>query len=255
MSNPKKNRITLNEGKMSMKVVFREDEQTANFVVIPTSDREIIEQFIDYETRYLIVKEWNNIDPSDKSTYYTVIDPNSGTIIDPKTRLKQIDTREKVIVDETTGIKVITQRVIDSSTGQETIHERLINISTQKEISSEESIAFNRKKRETLLETYYKHGGQQRAFEKFWSEDYPKLSFEDKKAYWFRNIYRSMRDYGEIGYDEYTIFNKESYKEWRTREPDIDLILDYVIKMLSIGEDENVIRSKVNQLLGKSEKE
>ncbi|MCG3212511.1 MAG: hypothetical protein FOGNACKC_06181 [Anaerolineae bacterium] len=236
-----------------MKVVFKEKEgQTANFIVLPTSDREIIDQFVDYETGYLIVLESNNVDLADRSIYCTVIDPNSGKIIDAEMRAKQIDTKEKVTIDERIGLKVITQRTIDPSTGQETIHEKLINISTQEEISSSREFAFNRTKRETILEAYHTHREQRRVFEKFWSEEYPKLSFEERKAYWFRSIYRSMRDHGEIGYDEYTIFNRESYKKWIAREPNFDPILDYVIKMLSIGKDEAKVRDKVNQLLGKS---
>ena len=233
-----------------MKIIFDDDQKTG-FVVIPTSDRKIISQFIDYETGYLIVNETNNLDSLDTGVYCTVIDSRTGEVKDVETRSQQIDATEKEIILGEDGLKIVMHRTIDQQTGQEIKHEKLIDISTQKEISSRISLAFHPQLRETIVETYYKHKGQQKADEKFWTEEYPRMSLDEKKHYWWEYIYQYMRMRGELGYDMLGVFSRESYREWREHEPEIDTILDDIIAMLPMIEDEGEIRDKVNERLGR----
>ncbi len=91
----------------AMKLVAQNEGQERNFVVTETNDRTIIDQFIDYETGYLIVRETSK-DESDTLIYPTVIEPESGEIIKPQERMKQIPTEEKVTIDEENGLKITT---------------------------------------------------------------------------------------------------------------------------------------------------
>jgi hypothetical protein len=238
-----------------MRLVYKDEGQKGKFVVTETSDRQIIEQFIDYETGYFIVKEINKIDSSDTSIYHTVIEPERGEIIEPQERIRQIGREEKIRIDEENGLKILTLRTIDEKTGAESIHEKLIDISTQKQISSRIVSAFSPNRRETIIESYKKRKKQQIAEEKkrhnFWSEEYSNKTFEEKQQFWAEYIYRQLRIQGDSGYDEYTVFNKESYEEWKKKEPQIDIMLDFVIRKLPWDRDENEVRFIVNKALGR----
>ena len=138
----------------AMKLVYQNEGQERKFVVTETSEREIIAQYIDYETGYLLVEELGKNDESPRSTYYTVIEPKSGEIIKPQERMKQIPAEEQVTIDEENGLKIITLRTINEKTGAELIHEKLIEISTQEEIASSISTGFSAEPRETIMDDY-----------------------------------------------------------------------------------------------------
>ena len=214
-----------------MKVVFSEEKDN-EFTIVPTDDREITRKFIDYETGYLIIHEQNKLDPSDKVNYCTVVDPNDGSIIDPKTRLAQIDTTERVVIDEAANLKLLIRRSIDLSTGKEFLDQELFDLKSGKKISTGRGLAFSAKKKNNLIEYYYERREDDRKSQKFWNEKYSTYSLEEKKAFWARYFYSAMRAQGEAGADEYWIFNKDTYTKWRRSEPDIDMLLEYVIEKL-----------------------
>jgi len=234
-----------------MKLVYQNEGQERKFVVTETSDRKITEQFIDYETGYLIVRETSK-DESDTLIYTTVIRPESGEIIKPQERIKQISTEEKVTIDEENGLKITTLRTINEKTGSELIHEKLIEISTQKQISSRSAIAFSPEPRETIIDRYHQSKEQQKKYQDFWNIEYPNKTFEEKQGFWVEYIYRMMRMQGESGYDEYTIFNKESYEEWKAQEPQIDIMLEHVIRTFPFDRTADEVREIVDRAIGRS---
>ncbi len=236
----------------AMKLVYQNEGQERKFVVTETSEREIIAQYIDYETGYVIVEELGKNDKSPRFIYYTVIEPKSGEIIKPQERMKQIPAEEQVTIDEENGFKIITLRKINEKTGAESIHAKLIEISTQKQIRSSMSNAFSDKPRKTIMDSYHEDRRQQKKHQDFWNIEYPNKTFEEKQVFWVEYIYRSMRMRGEPGFDEYSIFNKESYEEWKQREPQIDIMLDYVIRTLPFDRTADEVREIVDRAIGRS---
>ncbi len=233
-----------------MKLVYQNEGQERKFVVTETSDRKIIDQFIDYETGYLIVRETSK-DVLDKLIYTTVIEPESGEIIKPQERIKQIPQGEKITIDEENGLKIITLRTINEKTGSELIHEKLMEISTQKQIRSSSAIAFSPKPRKTIIDSYHEDKRQEKKHQDFWNIEYPNKTFEEKQGFWVEYIYRMMRMRGESGYDEYTIFNKESYEEWKAQEPQIDIMLEHVIRTFPFDRTADEVREIVDRAIGR----
>jgi len=72
---------------------------------------------------------------------------------------------------------------------------------------------------------------------KFWSQEYPKLSREEKKKYWLASTHRGMRSQGEALGDEYTEFSKNWYDFAKKNEPDFDEIFKDVVKNLGFDFD------------------
>jgi len=227
---------------MIMKVVFSQNKDN-EFAIVPTDDREITRKFVDYETGYIIVHEQNKLDPSDR----TVVDPNDGSIIDPKTRLAQIGTTEKVVIDEAANLKLLTRRSIDMPTGKEFLDQELFDLTSGKKISSGRGLAFSAKKKNNLIEWYYERQKEKKESERFWIEEYPAYSLEEKRGFWLRYFYSAMRSQGEAGVDEYWLFTKENYAEWRRSEPDMDMMLEYVIEKLP-HYDKDEIRKRLAEI-------
>ena len=231
-----------------MKVVFSQDKDM-QFTIAPTDDREITRKFIDYETGYIIVYEQNKIDSSDRVSYCIVVDPIDGSIIDPKTRLSQLDTTEKVVIDEPANLKLLMRRSIDVPTGKEFLDEELFDLKSGKKISSGRGLAFSAKKKNNLIDHYYEWQEEKRVSQIFWSEEYPTYSRKDKKAFWVRYFYTAIRSQGEAGVDEYSIFNKNTYAKWCRFEPDMDVMLEYVIEKIS-DDHEGEIRKRLAEIRG-----
>ena len=61
-----------------------------------------------------------------------------------------------------------------------------------------------------------------------------------------------MRMQGESGLDEYTVFNKDSYEEWKAQEPQIDIMLDHVIRKLPFDRTADEVREIVDRAIGRS---
>jgi len=72
---------------------------------------------------------------------------------------------------------------------------------------------------------------------KFWYEEYPKMSLEEKKKYWLAETHKGMRTQGEAFGDEYSEFSKKWYDFAKEHEPNFDDIFDYVTKNLGFEFD------------------
>lgn len=70
---------------------------------------------------------------------------------------------------------------------------------------------------------------------KFRSEEYPQLSFEEKVRYWEESTYRTMRTQGEALADEYSGFSKKWYDSAKENEPDFDRIFKEAIDRFTAG--------------------
>lgn len=68
--------------------------------------------------------------------------------------------------------------------------------------------------------------------ELFWKDEYPTLPFDEKKKVWLRYFWQAIRWQGESTNDELVIFNPKNYTTWKGFEPEIDIILDFVIDRL-----------------------
>lgn len=80
----------------------------------------------------------------------------------------------------------------------------------------------------------------------FWSNKYPKYSFQEKVEYWLSDIHNGMRTNGDLYGEPYKEFSKKTYDEWKSKEPKIDEILEEVIPKLgfSFKKDEYLKRIK-----------
>jgi len=63
---------------------------------------------------------------------------------------------------------------------------------------------------------------------KFWKDEYPKLSLNEKKKYWLASTHKGMRTQGEALADEYSEFSKKWYDFAKENEPNFDEIFKYV---------------------------
>ena len=70
---------------------------------------------------------------------------------------------------------------------------------------------------------------------RFWSEEYPQLSFEEKVRYWEESTYRTMRTQGEALADEYSEFSKAWYDFAIEHEPDFDRIFKEAMDRFTAG--------------------
>ncbi len=84
-------------------------------------------------------------------------------------------------------------------------------------------------------------------------EKYQAMSLEERKSGMLREAWQSIRWQGESGYDEYAMFTKEAYQSWKSRDSQIDEILDFVIKHLAdmLHENEKEFSDEINRRLGR----
>ena len=68
--------------------------------------------------------------------------------------------------------------------------------------------------------------------ERYWKEEYPKKSRDEKIKEWLAGIHTGMRYQGESTGDAYSQFSPQWYKEVKSREPDFDDIFKEVGKRL-----------------------
>lgn len=225
-----------------MKIVFNSDIE-GDFDIVPTNDKSITRQFTDYETGYLIIYECNTFDPSDNLIYCTVVDPNTGKIIDPQTRLIQIDSNEKAITDETGNIKLVIRRSIDLITGMEFLRQELFDLKSGQKITVSNRLAFSDKKEDDLITKHCKMDEEVKEFEEFWDKEYATYSQDEKKVFWYQYFRSTLRQQGSYG-DHYAIFDRENYAEWYRHESNIDMFLEYVIDVLVEDKEKEKIRKR-----------
>jgi hypothetical protein len=70
---------------------------------------------------------------------------------------------------------------------------------------------------------------------KFWAEDYPKMSFEDKIIYWRKDVFNAMQFQEDNQRDPYSAFSKDWMDYHRSVEPDFDKILPEIVQRLSLN--------------------
>ncbi|MCU0490693.1 MAG: hypothetical protein MUD01_03705 [Chloroflexaceae bacterium] len=210
----------------------------------PHEGRRIIGTYTDAETGLLVISEIAISDPEDRSVYFTLIDPQSGAVISPHTRVQQLGDAEQISVDHEHHLKLIARREVNERTGCEFLIETVIDMQTGQTVATGKSVAFGAQPRTNALERYLERQTEQQAMQRFWADDYPQLSFEAQCSYWMRNLSHAMRSMGEMGQPEYMIFTPANYQEWKTRDAQFDRILRYLVDELPrlFGGDDELTR-------------
>ncbi len=86
---------------------------------------------------------------------------------------------------------------------------------------------------------------RRKVVENFWDLEYPKKSIQEKIAFWSGSLYSQMRWNGESGFDEMAVFSKSNYLYWKSREPDFDSLLPFIIKKLGPWVSEEEVYKKI----------
>lgn len=230
-----------------MEIRHQNYESGSTFEIVPTPSRRIIKQFIDHDTGYLVVMEIKTDEPTDTKVYYTLLNPETGSIISPQQRLAVVGEWEKNVINEEQNLRLTSRRTIDVVTGKETLHETLVEASTGKVLSTRKSLPFCPVIEPNLLDNYLKIKLDKQQNRTMESNNYAQKSIEEKKGYWLHSVMLQMRFQGEWGLDEYSMFTPENYAEWLEIEPEIDQILDFVIE--HIPDDTESVRAEINQRL------
>jgi len=88
--------------------------------------------------------------------------------------------------------------------------------------------------------------------EKFWLEEYPTLSRDEKVKYWAGDMFRSMRDQEESGLKVYAIYSKEWLKDTLIKEPDFLRMLPNIYNtwggMFDSGKVDRIIQKLLKEL-------
>lgn len=74
-------------------------------------------------------------------------------------------------------------------------------------------------------------------FNAFWTEEYPKLSREEKVKYWLASTHKGMRTQGEAFNDEYSEFSKGWYEHAISVESDFEEIFKEAISNIGFEFD------------------
>lgn len=76
---------------------------------------------------------------------------------------------------------------------------------------------------------------REQASKKFFEEEYPNLSQEDKAAYWASGFRQQMRWNGESGVNEMYVFDKREYHFCEEKDSDFDNLLPLIAKHLKFS--------------------
>ena len=63
------------------------------------------------------------------------------------------------------------------------------------------------------------------AADKFWKEEYPKKSFDERCHYWKETMEKGMKEQEKLGLPAFSVFNKSWYDSVNEQEPEIDQII------------------------------
>jgi hypothetical protein len=207
----------------------RNDDGT--FTITPSAGRRVLDHFIDHATSYMVVRELA-VDPADRAVYYTLADRDTGEVLPPGRRAEELSTDEQRTIDAARGLTLATRRSLDPATGAEVLHERLTHTATGRLISSRERSAFAPQPAPTLLETHVARAARSSSDEAFWTNDYRAMPLDERQAWWLRHVAHQLRIQGESGHDLYAPFTPSTYADWRSRDADLDAILDFVLDHL-----------------------
>jgi hypothetical protein len=67
--------------------------------------------------------------------------------------------------------------------------------------------------------------------DKFWNEEYPRKSFEEKVDYWKKTMEKGMLEQKNLGLPQFGIFSKQWYESVKEQENDIDRIVDTIFNI------------------------
>lgn len=70
--------------------------------------------------------------------------------------------------------------------------------------------------------------------DRYWKNEYPNLSREEKIKFWSGNLHRQMRWNGESGIDELEVFSSQDYTEWKSKDSNFDNLFPDIVKMLNL---------------------
>jgi len=85
------------------------------------------------------------------------------------------------------------------------------------------------------------------AADKFWKEEYPKKSFEQKADYWKKTLEKGMSEQEKMGLPAFGIFNKQWYESVKEQEPEIDTMLAHLFENNWKKMDKNAFLLAVQQ--------
>ena len=72
---------------------------------------------------------------------------------------------------------------------------------------------------------------------KFWSDEYPAMTRDQRIKYWLGDVLHGMRSQGEATGDAYSEFSPEWHSFARSMEPDFDELFREAVKALESGFD------------------
>lgn len=233
-----------------MKVDHTKSSQFGPFQILPTTGKKIIQQFIDYETKLLIIQEiaiTKKAGNFSQLILLTTLNPTKGTIISPKDRPDYIDYATKVTVAKDLPVKSVVQRVVNLQTGNESFEYTIRDLLTNKILVSGSAIAFSKKQLVSPLEKYQKQLSKNKEREEFWAVTYPAKSYEERVKYWGNTLHQLMRWQTESGYEEASIFSKQWLEENQKVEPQLLQIIEELLETWDFYWDILAIRAALRQ--------
>ena len=217
-----------------MKIDKGENGKFGDFKIYEREGREIINKFIDLETKLLIVREKiRDLNVWGGYRYeITTINPENGNIIKVKERRDFINYEEEKGHDEKSGLTWITKRQLEQN-GRESIKIKIYHHSEKEPIKSEFFDAFSDKPHKTIPNLYQQlidYRKEDKIRKEKALADYLKKNYEERVKYWSGNLHQQMRWNGESSLDEYAIFSKKWLEEVKQHEPNIERMLEDVFE-------------------------
>lgn len=136
-----------------------------NFELKPEEGWKISQQFIDFESKLLIISvsiidesKWIDLGHGSRSipAKEYKIDLNTLKILEPSDWQKYFNYDKVDIISDDNKYKLVSERIFDKERNNDSFKEELYDLATNKLISSGSSVAFDKKKRENLLESLYR---------------------------------------------------------------------------------------------------
>lgn len=68
------------------------------------------------------------------------------------------------------------------------------------------------------------------ATDKFWKEEYPQKTFEQRADYWKETMEKGMKEQEKLGLPPFSVFNKAWYDSVKEQEPEIDRLISFLFE-------------------------
>ncbi len=236
-----------------MQINYNQPSQYGKFAIEKTEGSEIIGLYIDEQTQLLIVEELLEANKGQKSNsiYLTTINPATGQIIPIADRKNYINYAEQEEINAELGLKRVFRRETNQLNGFESIYEQLYRVGEEAIISQSTRIAFSKEKIKNGFDSYEQGLEWARQKAKFWREEYPHKTFDEKVSYWASSFHRQMRWQGESDYDEYAIYSPQLYADCKQKEPEFDKIWKevFIRYFIPYGWDTDEIEKRMYHIL------